>query len=207
MKNINRFLKYITLILFTIFIFSVKGISKEFNKEDREFFPFNYEKIQSIMKKMIDKNKKIEEDFFDEIFNDDFFDKKYDPFVEIERFRKKMIKMFGNDYQKIFESDFNEWFEKRIKLEDIKIVYFDNKVEIYIPDLKKKNISVNIGNDYIKISYETVYNSDIEKKDFKNSFYKSEKYVKYVKLDERFKNKEHSIEIKDDKIVISFFKK
>ena len=207
----KRYLKYILLcgVIFIILLFGIKvaAVDKDVKKDTvtvEEFFSFRYDDVSDIIKKMIEKNRKIEKKFFDEIFGEDFFDRKYDPFIEIERFRKRMIKIFGGDNRKIFENDFNEWFDKRIKLDDIKVNEFNDRIEINIPDVKRKNVSINVGNDYIKISYDITQKNDLEKDNYKKSIYASEKYIKYIKLNEKFKNKQHSIEIDDDKITIKF---
>ena len=208
----NRYLRYVTIIGFILIAFLlVRNLVGENNTKkdysDERILPFEYERIGSIIKDMMERHKKIEEEFFDNLFNDDFFDKKYDPFLEIERFHRKMMKMFKDNEKNIFKNDFDEWFNKRIGLGDIKVKEFEDRIEIYIDRIKEKNVSINIKDDYIKIAYDVNFNSTSAKNGSEEKIYKSERYIKYMPMPSRFKGREHLVELKDDRIVIKFFEK
>ena len=207
----RRYFRYgVILVLIIILLFGYRVFTQNTaDKEQyypRDVFPFEYDEVRDIIRKMIERHKKIEKEFFDSIFGDDFFDRKYDPFREIERFRERMMRMFSDEEKRIFVDGFDNWFEKRIKLDDIKIKKFDDRIEIYIDKIKEKNVTLNIKDDYIKISYDVVY-SDMRKKSNRSSesVYRTERYIKYIKLGEEFRNKHHSVELLDDRIVIKFF--
>lgn len=159
-------------------------------------------------------SKKIEDrinsDFFDEMFDDKFFSKDYDPFQEIMNFYKRMMKILDEHQKKIFSDSFKNWSYNRIGYGELKVNQKEDGkyyiVEIITDNLENKNLSIEIKNDYIKISSE--YKNISEKKSEKN-YQSSSQYfnmIRYISLPVEYRGKEYKIENEKDKIIIRFIK-
>lgn len=170
-----------------------------------------------LIKKHIEETLKMEQELFDSIFDDKFFSKDYDPFEEIENFRKRMMKLFIHPkYADIFNNSFSEWLNSKIFSQDkeldgilIKTEEDENKYIIEIENTNKSNsnLSIDVKPDHIKISYEK---NDLKQKEDSNSKVSTSSYIKSVKyftLPPHIRGKDHTVEKNDDKIIIKFIKK
>ncbi|MGC9070862.1 MAG: hypothetical protein ACP5IO_06095 [Elusimicrobiales bacterium] len=169
-----------------------------------------------LLKRHIEETKKMEKEIFDSIFNDKFFSKDYDPFMEIENFRKRMKKMLEAVDYDIFSNSFNRWFDERIinpnsHLTDIKLMTSENDeiytVEIENTEPKNLNISIDIKPDHIKITSQRMVENEKEQKNIKSYQSSYFKYIRYFSLPPHIRGKDYSIENSPNKIIIKFKKK
>lgn len=212
--------KTVYIIIGIVFLILVSGFSYYLgakkaeeksmeNSADRYYFPFySLDEIEKNIIKQIEKENRVMDEFFDDIFNDKFFSKDYDPFYEIERFHRKMFEMLDKNHRSIFDRSFNDWFNKRISLNNVKVKeYEDDKHYIFeISVDKNKNYSVEVKNNYIKI-YSNAEN--IKKEENKNSVYQSrvrEQFVKYISIPKELAGKEYTVDLKEGKIIVKFIK-
>ncbi|MCX7641615.1 MAG: hypothetical protein N2Z20_03170 [Elusimicrobiales bacterium] len=204
------------LIIFMILIGTVFGyILGQYKSKEKEL-KNSYFYWDEFIKKHIQENNKIEKEIFDSIFNDKFFSKDYNPFEEIENFRKRMLKTFSdNNHLDIFNDSFSKWFEERILKENT----ISNEIEIknkeseneYIIEIqnnidKNSSVSVDVKQDYIKISYEKKNIDEKNEANVKSSFSSHIKSVKYFSLPPQIRGKDYNIETKDNKVIIKFKK-
>lgn len=170
-----------------------------------------------LIKKHIEETLKLEQEFFDSLFDEKFFSRDYDPFKEIEDFRKRMIKLFLNQrYADIFNNSFSQWFDNKIFSHDgisdgisLRTKEDDDTYTIEIENTldSNTNLSIDIKQDHIKISYEK---KSITEKDSHNTKLSSSSYVrsvKYFSLPHYIRGKDYDIEREKNKIIIKFSKK
>ncbi len=170
----------------------------------------------NLLKKHIDETRKMEKEIFDSIFNESFFSKDYDPFKEIENFRKRMEKVLNATHSlDIFNNSFKDWFNERIitsnsKLVDIKLTTSENNevyiVEIENTDPQNSNISIDIKSDHIKITSEKKIVNEKEQQNLKTHHSSYFKYIRYFSLPPNIRGKDYSIENSANKIIIKFKK-
>jgi len=95
--------------------------------------------------------------FYDEIFNDEFFEKQDLPFESMKKMRAEMEKLF-NEYLGSSESFkfFDNWYQHRfggtifdiVQEEDEDFIYYKIKIQ----DIDEKNVEVKIENNQVLIS-------------------------------------------------------
>lgn len=122
---------------------------------------------------------------FDDLFNDDFFGHRFDPFREIEQFHKRMRSMLGETEQPLFNRSWDDWFENRMSVANIhsEVKTTDKEVILAfnIPGLNGESLNININNDRIRVSYDA--KSVQDKKDEKGgSYFKSESVQHFEKV-------------------------
>lgn len=108
---------------------------------------------------------KTMDSLFDQFYDDDFFGRTHDPFEQMRKMRKRMMK----DFDEIDNGGgmFDSWYRKRFgggdagevtKREDKDFIYYD----IAIKDLNKEKLNVKVENGQITIS------GQVEKKSEEN---------------------------------------
>lgn len=92
-------------------------------------------------------------DFLNGVFDNDFFRHSNDPFQEMDRMRKRMDKLFGDDR---FSSNFDTWFDHRFgqfgassieQGEDQNSVYY----KMNVGDKDLVDLKVNVSDGYVSI--------------------------------------------------------
>lgn len=198
---------------FIIAIIILGGIvylnTQEEKKEENTFSPYKrFNEMQKEILKLLRKNDKIDKNFFDSFFDDDFFSGKYDPFKEIIEIHKNILESMEEERKKIFKDSWDEWYKNRIGMEDIKITQSETDKEIIlelaIPD---KNAQIQIKQGFIKISYDKITTTEQEKNGSKLKSYSRQKISKILSIPENADPEKHKIEFKDEKILIKFGKK
>lgn len=95
---------------------------------------------------------------FDDLFNDKFFDRKFDPFAEIDRFHNKLNPFFNNSEKSLFGKSWDDWFQNRMDVADINpetnITDKEVILSIKIPGLKGESLNVNVNDNRIRIAYD-----------------------------------------------------
>lgn len=172
--------------------------------------------IEDLIRRHIEETRRMEKELFDSIFTDSFFSRDYNPFKEIYEFKRKMQRLFDDSQtEKIFTEGFEKWVSDRIislnnNDADIYITTLQNDKE-YVVEIENKNgnnanLSIEVKNDYIKISYEKQTQVNKQNKEGKLNLSSYIKKVKYFSLPDYISGKEHSIEKKDNRIIIRFKK-
>ena len=93
---------------------------------------------------------------FDNLFNDDFFVQSKNPFSEMRRIKKQLLKRFESEPQ--YLSSFDNWYQSRFggdinemeQKEDKHFVYYD----LHLPDMSTKNIKIELKGQQILLSAE-----------------------------------------------------
>lgn len=166
--------------------------------------------LDKIVEDEIKRHNELSKEFFDSIFSSKFFSRDYNPFEEIERFDKEIMKLLNEREKKIFSESFNKWFNERVDAADMGIKNYETEkeyvMELSIPDAKEKNISIEIKKDYLKVSSKKSISKEEKKKgsEFKSASYES--IEKYIKLPEKLSGKDYTTEISGDKVIIKFKK-
>jgi len=166
--------------------------------------------IDKIVENEIKKHNELSKEFFDSIFSSKFFSRDYNPFEEIDRFDKEIMKLLDERDKKIFSDSFNKWFNERLDVTDMSIKNYETEkeyvMELSIPNAKGKNISVEIKKDYLKVSSKSSISKEEKKSgsEFKSASYES--IEKYIKLPEKLSDKTYTTEISGDKLIIKFKK-
>lgn len=101
----------------------------------------------------------LNDSVFDQMFNNDFFNRSRDPFQEMERMQKQMNKLFGSDSSR-FDSFFNNWFKNEYgDFPAGSITMDEDDGHIYykmdIGDSKLANVNVQVENGTIMIKATT----------------------------------------------------
>lgn len=95
---------------------------------------------------------------FDELFDDAFFGRRFDPFAEIENFNKRIAPFLREDERALFGRSWNEWFTDRLGVADVEtgIEKTDKEVvlSIRIPGLKGESLKIDVNDDRIRIAYD-----------------------------------------------------
>lgn len=94
---------------------------------------------------------------FDELFDDEFFGRKFDPFAEIEDFHRRMAPLLPRDQRSLFGESWNDWFQDRMGLSGIRseVVTTDKEVVVSfkIPGLKADSLEVDVNEQRIRAAY------------------------------------------------------
>ncbi len=108
--------------------------------------------------KLVDKD-------FDKLFGDDFFRRRFDPFAEINRARRRLEEGLAGPKRALFNSSFRDWFSKRMDLAGIttKIAEQgkDLTVTFGIPGLKEDSVKLDVNANRIRFRYEA--SKDVKK--------------------------------------------
>lgn len=108
--------------------------------------------------KLVDQN-------FDQLFGDDFFSRRFDPFAEIDRARRRLEAGFAGSERALFDSSFQNWFSKRMDLAGIttKIAERGKDVTVTfgIPGLKENSVKLDVNANRIRFRYEA--SKDVKK--------------------------------------------
>jgi HSP20 family molecular chaperone IbpA len=96
---------------------------------------------------------------FDELFGDDFFRRRLDPFEEIDRVRTRLENDFAGTERDAFRTSFDGWFSKRIGLDGITTKIADRGKDVAvtfgIPGLDEDSVKFDVNADRIRMSYAT----------------------------------------------------
>lgn len=172
--------------------------------------------IDEIIKKHIEQTQKMEQEIFDSMFDDNFFSRDYNPFAEIEKFRKRMEKILGNSTAgDIFNDSLSKWLKERIADSDFSdeslTVKTQENDEFYTVEIENKDPSnsalyIDVKSDYIKITKEKKSKDEKEDKYYKSQTSSYFKSIRYFHLPRHIAGKDHYIESKGNKIIIKFKK-
>lgn len=95
---------------------------------------------------------------FDELFDDKFFGRRFDPFTEMREFEKRFHSRLGEPERSLFGSSWDDWFTERMDISRIetKTKETDKEVivELNIPGLDKDSLNIDVNESRIRIAYD-----------------------------------------------------
>lgn len=113
--------------------------------------------------------------FFDGLFNDDFFGKSKNPFAEMQRMQRQMLKEFNEP--DVFQNSFNNWYKNKFgggniyeltQREDENFIYYEIQLEGLHP--QKVDVDVKDGQVFISGSAEATTKDSLVESTFQRSF-------------------------------------
>lgn len=113
--------------------------------------------------------------FFDGLFNDDFFGKSKNPFAEMQRMQKQMLKEFNRP--DIFQNSFDNWYKNKFgggsiyelkQREDDKFIYYEIELEGLMP--QKVDVDIKDGQVFISGNAEARVEDNYLESTFQRSF-------------------------------------
>lgn len=146
---------------------------------------------------------------FDRVFDDDFFSSSGDPFSQMKKMRKNMLKRFES-----FEDDsgsglFDSWFKKRFgggqpgdiqTREDDKFVYYD----VFVKGLSKEKVDIRVEDGQITVSGTVRNESNDESEGTASSFFSSSTFHRSFPVPPNVDSGKVQMEQQGDKIVVKF---
>lgn len=120
---------------------------------------------------------------FDDLFNDDFFGRRFDPFAEIENFQKRMAPLLSDDQRSLFGQSWKDWVHDRMDLAEIqsesKTTEKEVIVSLKIPGLTGESLNVDVNDDRIRIAYDA---KNVEEKKGAQGAYRNESVRHFEKI-------------------------
>lgn len=95
---------------------------------------------------------------FDQLFNDEFFSRRRDPFAEMLEFQKRLDSGLGSQEKTLFGRSWNDWFGDRMDLTAIREKTRDTGkevvVELKLAGLDKDSLNINVNDSRIRVAYD-----------------------------------------------------
>lgn len=95
---------------------------------------------------------------FDELFDDRFFGRRFDPFAEMREFEKRFHSRLGEPERSLFGRSWDDWFTERMDFSRIetKTKETDKEVvvELTIPNLDKDTLNIDVNESRIRVAYD-----------------------------------------------------
>jgi HSP20 family molecular chaperone IbpA len=124
-------------------------------------------------RKTLDLGLPIPTDQFDKLFNDEFFNRKFDPFAEINDAEKRLAPLFKEEQRALMGQSFRDWFESRMQLFSLNPQIASTKDKVIdsftVPGGQGSACRVDVNKSRIRISCEQQVSN--EKKDVKSGTY------------------------------------
>lgn len=120
---------------------------------------------------------------FDDLFNDDFFGRRFDPFAEIENFQKRMAPLLPDDQRSLFGQSWKDWVHDRMDLDEIqsetKTTDKEVIVSFKIPGLAGESLNVDVNDARIRIAYDA---KTVDEKKDAHGTYRNESVRHFEKI-------------------------
>ena len=120
---------------------------------------------------------------FDDLFNDDFFGRRFDPFAEIENFQKRLAPLLSDDQRSLFGQSWKDWVHDRMDLAEIQSESTTTDKEVVvsfkIPGLEGESLNVDVNDDRIRIAYDA---KTVEEKKGEHGAYRNESVRHFEKI-------------------------
>jgi len=169
------------------------------------------EKWHRQMQEQLRRGEPLSPQLFDQFFNDDFFGRKFNPFDEIQRMRRRMDETFKETDKSMFDNSWNNWFAERIGMDDFKVsVSSTDKnvvVSIAIPGMNTKSASIDVNEDRIKIAFSATNVREDKKSGGVMRSESSQSYTKILPLPPGAVPGTGRTTIEKDRIVVTFDRK
>lgn len=148
---------------------------------------------------------------FDDLFDDDFFGRRFDPFAEIEGFQKKMDPFLSEEQRSVFRQSWEEWTHDRMGLAEIRpeVKTTGNEVIVVfkIPGLKGESLRIDVNDDRIRLAYDA---RSVDEKKNSQGTYRAESnrhFEKVMPIPEGADPKTSRIAHEGDAVKITFEKR
>ncbi|HQQ76167.1 MAG TPA: hypothetical protein PLB01_02340 [Thermoanaerobaculia bacterium] len=106
----------------------------------------------------ISRTGKLGDGDFDTLFGDDFFRRRFDPFAEVDRVRRKLEDGLEASERRLFSESFRNWFSKRMDLTGITTKIADQgkdvSVTFGIPGLDEDSVRFDVNASRIRLRYD-----------------------------------------------------
>lgn len=150
---------------------------------------------------------------FDELFDDDFFGRRFDPFGEIDSFHKKLNPLLSDKERSVFRRSWNDWIRERMEIGEIRpeVKTTDKEVvlTLKVPGREGEAFNVDVNGDRIRVAYDAAVVQD--KKDEKTGATVKSEAVQHVEkvipIPEGADPEKHRIVREGDKVKIIFEKR
>lgn len=120
---------------------------------------------------------------FDDLFNDDFFERRFDPFAEIENFQKRMAPLLSEEQRSMFGQSWTEWLNERMDVTGIQSETRSTDKEVVVsfkvPGLDGESLKVDVNDDRIRVAYDA---KTVEEKEGGHGSYRSESVRHFEKI-------------------------
>lgn len=120
---------------------------------------------------------------FDDLFNDEFFGRRFDPFAEIEGFQKRMAPLLPDEQLPLFGQSWQNWIHDRMDLTELqsesKTTEKEVVVSFKIPGLAGESLNVDVNDDRIRIAYDA---KTVDEKKSAQRVYRNESIRHYEKI-------------------------
>lgn len=95
---------------------------------------------------------------FDELFDDRFFGRRFDPFAEMRELEKRFHSRLGEPEQSLFGRSWDDWFGDRMDFSGIETKTKETEkevvVELQISGLDKDSLNIDVNDSRIRVAYE-----------------------------------------------------
>ncbi len=129
-----------------------EGVESFFSRRNRNKAPFD---LLDKLKEKLNKDNSSTRDVFEKFFDDNFFARSNDPFKEIEEWRKKLHKNFGQDNWAFFDQSWGNWYNDKFDASDIHISTEEKADKIVmrfkISGLENNTLNIDIDNKRIRL--------------------------------------------------------
>lgn len=120
---------------------------------------------------------------FDDLFNDDFFGRRFDPFAEIESFQRRMAPLLSEDQRSMFGQSWKDWFNERMDVGGIQSETKSTDKEVVVsfkvPGLEGESLKVDVNDDRIRVAYDA---KTVEEKKGEHGAYRNESVRHFEKI-------------------------
>lgn len=95
---------------------------------------------------------------FDELFDDRFFGRRFDPFAEMLELQKRFDSRLSQDQKSLFSRSWDDWFSDRMGLSAIeaKTKETDKEVvmELRIPGIDRDSLNIDVNESRVRVAYD-----------------------------------------------------
>jgi HSP20 family molecular chaperone IbpA len=114
-------------------------------------------RVEERMHEAIARAGKLADQDFDQLFGDEFFRRRFDPFAEVGRMSRRIEQGLDASERALFASSFHDWFSKRLDLTGITTNTADEGKDVAltfgIPGLDADSVNLDVNANRIRLRY------------------------------------------------------
>ena len=122
---------------------------------------------------------------FDDLFDDAFFGRRFDPFAEMENFHNRFNPLFPSEDRSLLGRSWRDWFQDRMDVTGIRpeTKTTDDQVilSLKIPGLEGESLNIDVNEDRIRIAYDAKTMQD-KRNEKDGSYFKSQSVRRFEKI-------------------------
>lgn len=107
----------------------------------------------------IERTGELKDKDFDNLFGDDFFRRRFDPFAEVDRVGRQIEKGLDSSERSLFKSSFHDWFAKRMDVSGVTTKVADEGKSVLVtfgvPGLDEGSAKFDVNANRIRFRYDT----------------------------------------------------